>query len=106
VFATDKATWDLILVGTDYDSVVEDRFIAGFRSEGLVLAPEPKPGRPRVRVFVRRWREILDENRARLRLITDNLEHDPSLEDGLRHIQQQYGDLLPAALQGEREAAS
>lgn len=106
VFATDRATWDLILVGTDYDSVVEDRFIAGSRSEGLVLAPEPKPGRPRVRVFVRRWREILDENRARLRLITDNLEHDPSLEDGLRHIQQQYADLLPADLQGKQEAAS
>lgn len=106
VFATDRAMWDLILVGTDYDSVVEDRFIAGSRSEGLVLAPEPKPGRPRVRVFVRRWREILDENRARLRLITDSLEHDPSLEDGLRHIQQQYADLLPANLQGEQEAAS
>jgi hypothetical protein len=104
VFATDRATWDLILVGTDYDSVVEDRFIAGSRSEGLVLAPEPKPGRPRVRVFVRRWREILDENRARLRLITDNLEHDPSLEDGLRHIQQQYADLLPETLQNEPES--
>jgi hypothetical protein len=104
VFATDKATWDIILVGTDYDSVVENRFIAGSRSEGLVLGPEPKPGRPRVRVMVRRWREILDENRARLRLITDNLEHDPSLEDGLRHIQQQYADLLPETLQSEPES--
>lgn len=95
VFATDRATWDIILVGTDYDSVVENRFITGSRSEGLVLGPEPKPGRPRVRVMVRRWREILDENRARLRLITNNLEHDPSLEDGLSHIRQQYADLLP-----------
>jgi hypothetical protein len=106
VFATDKATWDIILVGTDYDSVVENRFIASTRSQGLVLGPEPKPGRPRVRVFVRRWRDILDENRARLRLVTDNLEHDPSLEDGLRHIQQQYSDLLPAALQGAQDDAS
>jgi hypothetical protein len=101
VFATDKATWDIILVGTDYDSVVENRFIAGSRSEGLVLAPEPKPGRPRVRVMVRRWREILDENRARLRLITDNLEHDPSLEDGLSHIRRRYADLLPESLQAD-----
>ena len=106
VFATDKATWDIILVGTDYDSVVENRFIAGARSHGLVLAPEPKPGRPRVRVFTRRWRDILDENRARLRLVTDSLEHDPSLEDGLRHLQEQFADLLPAALQAEQEEAS
>lgn len=98
VFATDKATWDIILVGTDYDSVVENRFIAGTRAQGLVLAPDAKPGRPVVRVFVRRWRDILDENRARLRLVTANLEHDPSLEDGLRHIQEQYADLLPDAL--------
>ena len=106
VFATDKATWDIILVGTDYDSVVENRFIAGARSHGLVLAPEPKPGRTRVRVFTRRWRDILDENRARLRLVTDSLEHDPSLEDGLRHLQEQFADLLPAALQAEQEEAS
>lgn len=102
-FATDKATWDIILVGTDFDSVVENRFIPGHRSEGLVLGPDAKPGRPRVRVFVRRWRDILDENRARLRLVTANLEHDPSLEDGLRHIQDQYADLLPLTLR-EAEA--
>lgn len=101
VFATDKATWDIILVGTDYDSVVENRFIAGAGSQGLVLDPERKPGRPQIRVFVRRWRDILDENRRRLRLMTDNLEHDPSLEDGLRHIQEQYADLLPEAMGAE-----
>ena len=65
VFATDKATWDVILVGTDYDSVVERSLHCWLLvHEGLVLGPEPKPGRPRVRVFVRRWRDILDENRA------------------------------------------
>ncbi|WP_369068737.1 ATP-binding protein [Kineococcus terrestris] len=103
VFATDRASWDIILVGTDFDSNVENRFIAGFHSQGLVLGPEPKPGRPRVRVFIRRWRDILDENRARLRLITDSLDHNPSLEDGLRHIQDVYADLLPASLQAAAE---
>ena len=48
--------------------------------------------------LVRRWRDILDENRTRLRFMTSNLEHDPSLEDGLNHIRQQYADLLPEAL--------
>ena len=103
VFATDKASWDIILVGTDYDSVVDNRFLGGARSQGLVLSPEPKPGRPTVRVFARRWRDILDENRTRLRLMTNNLEHDPSLEDGLRHIREQYSELLPESLSTEHE---
>jgi hypothetical protein len=98
VFATDKASWDLILVGTDYDSVVENRFTEGARSQGLVLSPQAKPGKPMVRVFVRRWRDILDENRTRLRFMTSNLEHDPSLEDGLNYMRQQYADLLPEEL--------
>jgi hypothetical protein len=101
VFATDKASWDLILVGTDYDTVVENRFVEGARSRGLVLSPQAKPGKPIVRVFVRRWRDILDENRTRLRFMTTNLEHDPSLEDGLNHIRQQYTDLLPESLRSD-----
>jgi hypothetical protein len=105
VFATDKATWDIVLVGTDYDSVVANRFMGGARSQGLVFNPEARPGRPAVRVFVRRWRDILDENRLRLRLMTDNLEHDPSLEDGLRHIREEYSDLLPDSLRADAEGA-
>lgn len=97
-FATEKASWDLILVGTDYKPLVENRFAEHGRSVGEILAPPPKPGRPTVRVFVRRWRDILDENRTRLRLLTSNLEHDPSLEEGLNHIRQQYADLLPETI--------
>lgn len=101
VFATDRASWDLILVGRDYEDVVENRFTEGTRSQGLVLSPPAKSGKPTVRVFVRRWRDILDENRTRLRFMTSNLEHDPSLEDGLNHIRQQYADLLPEALRND-----
>ena len=63
-----------------------------------MLAPPSNSGRPRVRVYVRRWRDILDENRRRT--FTSNLEHDPTLEEGLGHIREQYADLLPAAVAG------
>lgn len=95
-FATDRADWDFVLVGTDYDEVVENRVPVDARSAGLFFDPGPKPGRPRVRGFVRRWRDILDENRARLAFMTENLEHDPTIEEGLGHIREQYADLLPA----------
>lgn len=94
-FATDKATWDFLLIGTAYDDVLENRFIEGARQLGQVFGPPRKTGRPAVRIFVRRWRDVLDENRSRLRFMTSNLEHDPSLEDGLNHIRLQYADLLP-----------
>ncbi|MFT4289499.1 ATP-binding protein [Nocardioides sp.] len=103
-FASEKATWDFILVGTGYDQVVENRFSEGTRAEGLVLSPEAKNGRPRVRVYVRKWRDIIDENRGRLRFMTSNLEHDPSLEEGLSHIREQYGDLLPSGIKVEESA--
>jgi hypothetical protein len=104
-FATDKAEWDFILVGTDYDDVVENRFTEDTRTLGQYLDPPRRTGRPRVRAFVRRWRDVLDENRRRLAFMTDNLEHDPTLEDGLGHIREQYANLLPDELLDENQPA-
>ena len=61
-------------------------------------------GRPRVRVYVRRWRDILDENRRRLAFMTSSLEHDPTIEEGLAHIREQYADLVPPDLAIDTEA--
>jgi hypothetical protein len=97
-FATEKADWDFILVGTDYHDVVENRLPEDAHGTGIFLNPGPKPGRPRVRGYVRRWRDILDENRNRLAFMTNNLEHDPTLEEGLGHIREHYADLLPPEL--------
>ena len=92
-FATEKVEWDFILVGTDYDDVVENRIIENSpRALGLYLDPQHRPGRPRVRAYVRRWRDVLDENRRRLAFMTTNLEHDPTLEEGLGHIRETYAD--------------
>lgn len=78
-FASDKTTWDFILVTTDYDDIVRRR-IKGEDSElGLYLAPDKEAGRPLVRAYVRRWRDLLDENQRRLEFVTSALEHDPSI---------------------------
>lgn len=103
-FASDRADWDFILVGTDYDDVVENRFDESTRALGQFLAPASKPGRPHVRAYVRRWRDMLDENNRRLAFITTALEHDPTLEEGLGHLREQYAELLPDAIGGSRDA--
>ena len=104
-FATDKADWDFILVGTDYDGVVENRFTEDTQGLGQVLAPPAKPGRPRVRVFVRRWWKVIDENRRRLSFMANSLEHNPSLAESLGHIRELHADLLPADLSNGADTA-
>lgn len=97
-FATDKASWDFILVGTDYDDLVDDRIPEAYRETGQFLFPPAKPGRPHVRGFVRRWRDIIDENARRLDFLTSALEHDPSVSEGLQHVRERHRDLLPVSL--------
>lgn len=94
-FATEKAEWDFVLVGTDLNDVARRRVIDSDFEVGQFWGPEPEPGQPRVRAYVRRWRNVLDENRRRLAFMTTNLEHDPTLEEGLGHIREHYRDLLP-----------
>jgi hypothetical protein len=103
-FASDRSSWDFILVGSDYDDLVDDRIHADHRDTGQFLAPAPKAGRPQVRAFVRRWRDLIDENRRRLDFVTSALEHDPSIVEGLAYVREEYRDLLPAGLATTPEA--
>jgi hypothetical protein len=96
-FAGDKVTWDFILVVTDYDDVVRRR-IGDDPEIGLYLTPPKESGRPLVRAYVRRWRDIIDENRRRLDFMVSALEHDPSITEGLEYVRQEYQDLLPESL--------
>lgn len=103
-FASDSATWDFILVVTDYDDLVRRR-IPGDIELGLYHDPPKEAGQPLVRGYVRRWRDILDENQRRLKFVADALEHDPSITEGLDYVRDQYRELLPVPLTKVREAA-
>jgi hypothetical protein len=97
-FASDKTTWDFVLMTTDYDDVVRRRIVGEDRDLGLYLMPEKEFGRPLVRAYVRRWRDLLDENQRRLEFVTTALEHDPSITEGLEHVREHYRDFLPPSL--------
>ncbi|MBG6240255.1 hypothetical protein IWX78_003252 [Mycetocola sp. CAN_C7] len=94
-FASDRAVWDFILVVTDYDEIVENSFKGDDREVGLILEPDKKQGRPTIRAYVRRWRDIIDENKRRLEFVTSSLEFDPSLAEGLAFIREEYADSCP-----------
>jgi hypothetical protein len=97
-FTGEGATWDFVLIVTDYDDLVRGRVHDEDRGRGRFLAPEKKLDRPLVRAYVRRWRDVIDENRRRLEFMTSALEHDPSLVEGLEYVRQEHRDLLPASL--------
>lgn len=102
-FASDKAVWDFILVVTDFDSTTSNRILEDKQEVGQFFAPVKRPGRPTVRAFVRRWRDVIDENRRRLEFVTDHLETDPSISEGLAFVREQYADILPRPKAVENE---
>ncbi|OUD97219.1 DNA mismatch repair protein [Clavibacter michiganensis subsp. michiganensis] len=104
-FASDRANWNFILVVTDYDEVIENSFKSDNREIGLVLEPEQKPGRPEVRAYVRRWSDIIAENKRRLDFVTSSLEFDPSIAEGLAFIREEYAEMIPEGMASEEQAS-
>lgn len=97
-FNGSTAQWDFILVATDMDDVARNRVQEDGFELGKFWGPPPRTGQPRVTAYVRRWRDIIDENKRRLEFFTSALEHDPSISEGLEYVQAQYADLLPSAV--------
>lgn len=103
-FKSERASWDIILMVTDFDGMVRRQIIKGHSATGLIYDPEPEPGLPTVRIYVRRWSDVIEENKRRLEFVTDTLEHDPSISEGLQYVRAEYSDLLPPALRNDSEA--
>jgi hypothetical protein len=96
-FATSRSEWDFILVGTRWDDVARRRVKDG-RDDGLYWE-QSEQGKPRVRAFVRTWGDIITENIQRLDFLSKGLDLDPSVSDGLRHLQTAYPEFLPPELE-------
>ncbi|WP_112235013.1 ATP-binding protein [Kocuria sp. BT304] len=105
-FTGDRTSWDLILVVTDYDDLVRRRIKGDDFEIGLFFDPQKEQGRPLVRAHVRRWRDVIDENKRRLEFMTNALEHDPSITEGLQYVRTEYEDLLPEELRATTETAN
>ena len=105
-FTGDRTSWDLILVVTDYDDLVRRRIKGDDFELGLFFEPQKEQGRPLVRAYVRRWRDVIDENKRRLEFMTNALEHDPSITEGLQYVRSEYEDLLPEELRAVTATAN
>lgn len=93
----------MILVATSLDDIAQNRIQGDDFQLGKFWAPTPKPGQPRVTCYVRRWREIIDENKRRLDFVTSALEHDPTISEGLDYARETYSGLLPSTFDERAE---
>nr|AHE14541.1 hypothetical protein asmbl_6 [uncultured bacterium] len=96
-FQAPTVTWDFWLVGDDIDQVVTELTRKPGQPEGLY-----QPG-SNYRIWVRRWAEILEENRQRLHFFRTRLDYhsgeDAELEETLRRILPPEQRSVDAAIQ-------
>ena len=57
-----------------------------------------EPGEPHVRMFVRTWASIIDENRRRLDFMNASLSINPDSDEGLKYLRDLYPDYLPSEI--------
>ncbi|MGI9001749.1 MAG: ATP-binding protein [Pseudonocardia sp.] len=100
-FASSTAQWDLILVGTQLDDLATNRIDNDGAELGKFWGPKQLQGGPRVTAYVRRWPDVLDENKRRLDFLTRVLQHNPSTAEGLGWVRENYGDAFPKEMRGE-----
>ncbi|MCU4185202.1 ATP-binding protein [Acidiferrimicrobium sp. IK] len=92
-FAAPNVRWDFWLLGDDMDHVVENLARTPNRPTGLYTEGQ------NYRIWVRRWAEVLEENRQRLHFFREHLEYQPQDEAELEGMLSKY---LPNANPDDR----
>jgi len=96
-FRADNVNWEFLLIGDDMDEVVEE----------LVNKKDQPPGQytegGNYRIWVRRWAEVLEENRQRLHFYRDHLHYQPEEVAALEDV---LGKYLPRNPKGNPPTAA
>lgn len=87
-FDTDKCSWEFVLLGTSYDNFVRRKASSEHLPEGCIHHDKG------VRVWVRKWADVLADARARYEFFREKLEFEASHEYGLDTMRKRYSHLL------------
>lgn len=91
-FDLDTVEWDFVLMAVDWDDIVENRLGQHNRDPRLM---HDKNG---IRIWVRRWAEVLEECKHRLRFVQSRLEYDPTSDQAMQYLRNTYPDFVPDPL--------
>ena len=86
--------WDFWLLGTELTERAQYRLKDG----------RAQTSDDRVRVHVKVWAEILEENRGRLQFFKEQLDFEATEDKALSHLAERYSDLLEGVVEVEDEA--
>lgn len=89
-FDRNAVRWDFLLLGTELDDRAEARANQRNMPRGLI-----HDGDDGVRVWVKRWSEVIHDCQHRLRFIRDQLEYDPDADHAVAYLRETYPDYVP-----------
>lgn len=93
-FDLERVDWDFVLVATGLDDHATRRGEMRGKPRGLIQDTDDG-----VRVWVRRWSEVIADCKHRLQFIRTKLEYDPDGDEALAFLRDRYPDYLPEHLQ-------
>lgn len=89
-FDKTNAEWDFWILSTNIDDNV--RFTIEHANGVLV-------NRPNLKIRVKLWSEVLEENRSRMQFYKELIEFDASEDVALSHLSERYADLLTGVIE-------
>lgn len=94
-FRTVQSEWDIVLVVSKISPQVARDILN--KNTGL-FQEYNEPGEPLVRMFVRTWASVIEENRRRIDFMNRSLMFNPDLDDGIGYLREKYPDYVPAEI--------
>jgi hypothetical protein len=93
------ARWDFWLLTNEYDEFAAAEARQTGRPRNLIWDKDDPP----MRVWLKTWSQLIDENRARLRFMQKELDYDPVQEDALERLKLRHADLFSAVTGAAQE---
>lgn len=84
------ARWDFWILTNEFDDLVSAEVSQTNRPAGLAMDNSEN----RLRVWVKTWAQVIEENRARLRFVQERLGYEPDHEDALQRLKLRYAELF------------
>lgn len=84
--------WDFWLISNEYDSYVSDEIDGGPDPSKRLILDNPQKN---VKIGIKSWAEIIEENRDRLNFFQENLEYKADKSKAILFLRERYAEFLP-----------
>ena len=93
--------WHFWLISNGYDEYVESEIDGGPDRQKRLIHEDTKRG---VKIGVKTWAELIEENRARLQFFQEHLEHNADESEALRFLREKHSEFLQGVVDEDEDA--